>query len=110
MSDGTLKIYSTAVEMGQGITTVLAQIAAHELGLTGEEISVTLGDTDLAQKSGPTTASRQTYVSGNALLMALGKLKERLAEKAGQLLDEAPEKILFQDGEVVSPEGEKGSL
>jgi CO/xanthine dehydrogenase Mo-binding subunit len=108
MSDGTLKVYSTAVEMGQGITTVLAEIAAHELGLTGEEISVTLGDTDLAQKSGPTTASRQTYVSGNALLMALGKLKERLGEKAGQLLDEAPEKILFQDGEVVSPEGGKG--
>ena len=108
MSDGTLKVYSTAVEMGQGITTVLAQIAAHEFGLTGEEISVTLGDTDLAQKSGPTTASRQTYVSGNALLMALGKLKERLAEKAGQLLGEAPEKILFQDGEVVSPEGGKG--
>jgi CO/xanthine dehydrogenase Mo-binding subunit len=108
MSDGTLKVYSTAVEMGQGITTVLALIAAHELGLTREEISVTLGDTDLAQKSGPTTASRQTYVSGNALLMALGKLKKRLAEKAGQLLEEAPEKILFRDGEVVSPEGEKG--
>jgi CO/xanthine dehydrogenase Mo-binding subunit len=108
MSDGTLKVYSTAVEMGQGITTVLAQLAAQELGLTGEEISVTLGDTDLAQKSGPTTASRQTYVSGNALLMALGKLKERLAEKAGQLLDEAPEKILFQDGEIIPPEGGKG--
>jgi CO/xanthine dehydrogenase Mo-binding subunit len=108
MSDGTLKVYSTAVEMGQGITTVLVQIAAHEFGLTGEEISVTLGDTDLAQKSGPTTASRQTYVSGNALLMALGKLKERLAEKAAPLLDEAPEKILFQDGEVVSPERGKG--
>jgi len=107
MSDGTLKVYSTAVEMGQGITTVLAQIAAHEFGLTGEEISVTLGDTDLAQKSGPTTASRQTYVSGNALLIALGRLKGRLAEKAGQLLGGPPEKILFQDGEVVSPEAGK---
>jgi CO/xanthine dehydrogenase Mo-binding subunit len=108
MADGTLKVYSTAVEMGQGITTVLTQIAAEEFGLTGERISIVLGDTDLAQKSGPTTASRQTYVSGNALLMALGKLKERLAEKAGQLLGEAPEKILFQDGEVVSPGGGKG--
>jgi len=108
MSDGTLKVYSTAVEMGQGITTVLNLITAKEFGLTGEEISVGLGDTDLAQKSGPTTASRQTYVSGNALLLALGRLKERITAKAAQLLEEDPKRLVFRDGEIVSPEKERG--
>ena len=108
MSDGTLKVYSTAVEMGQGITTVLNLITAKEFGLTGEEISVGLGDTDLAQKSGPTTASRQTYVSGNALLLALGRLKERITAKAAQLLEEDPKRLVFQDGEIASPEKERG--
>lgn len=107
MSDGTLKIYSTAVEMGQGITDVLAQIASEELGLSQDQISVILGDTDLAQKSGPTTASRQTYVSGNALLVALGKLKERLAGKAAEQLKEEPKKLLFKDGEVLAPDSGK---
>ncbi len=102
MSDGTLKVYSTAVEMGQGISTVLTQIAAKELGLTGDKVSVILGDTDVAQKSGPTTASRQTYVSGNGLLMALGNLKTRILKKASQLLGEDSGELEFRDGEIVS--------
>ena len=102
MSDGTLKVYSTAVEMGQGISTVLAQIAMKELGLTGEKVSIVLGDTDVAQKSGPTTASRQTYVSGNGLLMALGNLKMRILKKASKLVGEDLEELEFGDGEIVS--------
>ena len=104
MSDGTVKVYSTAVEMGQGITSVLSQIAMEEFGLTAAEVSVVLGDTDIAQKSGPTTASRQTYVSGNALLLAARQLKERVAEQAGELLEEDPKTLVFQDGEIVCPE------
>ncbi|NIO11546.1 MAG: molybdopterin-dependent oxidoreductase, partial [Deltaproteobacteria bacterium] len=104
MSDGTVKVYSTAVEMGQGITNVLTQIAMEEFGLPAAQVSVVLGDTDIAQKSGPTTASRQTYVSGNALLLASRKLKARVAAKAGELLEEDPEVLVFRDGEIVSPE------
>jgi len=107
MSDGTLKIYSTAVEMGQGITTVLVQIAAKELGLPGEKISVILGDTDVAQKTGPTTASRQTYVSGNALLMAMANLKARILRKASRLMSEDPGGLEFRDGEIVSSQSKK---
>jgi CO/xanthine dehydrogenase Mo-binding subunit len=107
MSDGTLKVYSTAVEMGQGVTTVLTQIAMEEFGLSSDEVSVVLGDTDISQKSGPSTASRQTYVSGNALLAALKKLKARVSQKAGALLEEDPGKLLFRDSEILSPEGDK---
>jgi CO/xanthine dehydrogenase Mo-binding subunit len=93
LSDGTAVVRSSAIEMGQGVTTILAQIAAEELGLTIDRISVILGDTRATPKSGPTVASRLTYCCGNALLQATQKVRAVLLKEATGLL-EAPEEIL----------------
>lgn len=85
--DGSVAVYSSAVDMGQGVATVLAQVTAESLGVPVEDVSVVLGDSWTAPKAGPSSGSRQTYVSGNAILMATRKLRERLLQRAGQELE-----------------------
>ena len=77
---------------------MLAQIAAEELGLPVERVRVLLCDTDLTPDGGPTTASRQTYVSGNAARYAAATMREALASVAAERMSVPPEQIRFEDG------------
>lgn len=77
-------------------------ITAEELGLPYERVRVLLSDTDLTPDGGPTTASRQTFVSGNAARYAAKGMREILAETASEYLDVAPEQLIFQDGYISS--------
>jgi len=65
-ADGALTLFNGAVDIGQGSTTVLAQIAAEALGVPPSALRLVLGDTDLTPDAGKTSASRQTFVSGAA--------------------------------------------
>ena len=98
--DGTAEIRSSSADMGQGLTTVVAQVTAEELGLPFERVRVLLSDTDLTPDGGPTTASRQTYVTGNAARLAARCMRERLAAVAAERWDLSPELITFADGNV----------
>ena len=69
----------SSAEMGQGLPAVLAACAAEELGIPTERVSVLLGDTDYCPDGGPTTASRQSYVSGNAARLAAKDVARQLA-------------------------------
>jgi CO/xanthine dehydrogenase Mo-binding subunit len=69
----------SSAEMGQGLPAVLAACAAEELGIPTEHVSVLLGDTDHCPDGGPTTASRQSYVSGNAARLAAKDAARQLA-------------------------------
>jgi selenium-dependent xanthine dehydrogenase len=100
--DGTAEIRSAAAEIGQGLPNVLAQITAEELGIPFERVRVLLSDTDLTPDGGPTTASRQTAVSGNAAKFAARGMREMLARVASERLDAPPERIVFRDGSVIA--------
>ncbi|MCZ7663218.1 MAG: xanthine dehydrogenase family protein molybdopterin-binding subunit [Thermoleophilia bacterium] len=100
MVDGSIIVTSSAVDMGQGVRSALALMAAEELGVDPGQVTVLLGDTDTCPKSGPTTGSRQTYVSGNALLAAARALKERMATEAAERLDASPDQLEFREGAV----------
>ena len=78
LTDGTFEVRTSAAELGQGLVTVLRMIVAEELGVDPERVRVMVMDTDLTPDGGPTTASRQTYVSGNAARLAAKKLKSQL--------------------------------
>ena len=69
----------SSAEMGQGLPAVLAACAAEELGIPTERVNVLLGDTDYCPDGGPTTASRQTYVSGNAARLAAKGVVQQLS-------------------------------
>jgi len=69
----------SSAEMGQGLPAVLAACVAEELGVPTNRVSVLLGDTDYCPDGGPTTASRQTYVSGNAARLAARDVAQQFA-------------------------------
>ncbi len=86
--------------MGQGLTVVLAQITAEELGMPVNRVRVLLSDTDLTPDGGPTTASRQTYVSGNAARYAAVTMRDALAAVAAERLSIAPDQLRFEGGQI----------
>src|SRR5581483_9229020 len=97
---GTAEVRTSAAEIGQGLPTILAMITAEELGLPYELVRVLLSDTDWRPDGGPTTASRQTFVTGNAARLAARGMREILAETASEYLDVAPEALVFRNGYI----------
>ncbi|MBI4771337.1 MAG: xanthine dehydrogenase family protein, partial [Chloroflexi bacterium] len=104
--DGSAEVRSSAAEVGQGLVTVLAQITAEELRLPYDRARVLLSDTDLTPDGGPTTASRQTYVTGNAVRLAARALREALAAQLAERYDAPPGEIRFEEGLALIPRGE----
>jgi selenium-dependent xanthine dehydrogenase len=76
-SDGTVTLFHSWTEMGQGVHTVLRQLACEELGLPSERVRVVV-DTERELDTGLTTASRSTVLGGNAVLDAARKLRAEL--------------------------------
>ena len=81
-ADGSIAVAVGTVEMGQGLTTTLLQLAAEALGVPLERVHIAPVDTSRVPDSGPTVASRGTMMSGLAVLDAAGKLRERI-ERVG---------------------------
>ena len=98
--DGSIEVRTSSADMGQGLATVLAQMAAEELGLPYKNVRVLLSDTDKTPNGGPTTASRQTYMSGNAVRLAAANLREMLSKVVAEELDCPPETLRFEEGLV----------
>ena len=87
-TDGSVTLYHSWTEMGQGVHTVLQQIACQELGLPPERVQVVV-DTERELDTGQTTASRSTVLGGRAVIDAAARLRAALAhasveELAGQ--------------------------
>ena len=83
-ADGTVTLYQSWTEMGQGLYTVLAQIVCEQLGLTPDRVRVTT-DTERELDGGQTTASRGTVLGGRGVIAAAARLRDRLAELDGPL-------------------------
>ncbi len=96
--DGTVEVRTSSADMGQGLAHVLAQCTAEELTLPYEHVRVLLSDTDLTPDGGPTTASRQTYMSGNAARIAAANLREVLSATAAEIMDVPPDQIYYEEG------------
>ncbi len=89
--DGTITLFSGALDIGQGSNTIMAQIAAEALGVPASRIRLVTGDTDLTRDAGKTSASRQTFVSGNAVRLAAEDLRAQLARLGNADLAALPE-------------------
>ena len=80
---GRLYLYNGAQEIGQGTATILPQIFADAVGLPVALVDQVMGDTDLTADAGKSSASRQTFVSGNAAKFAGEELRRTLLKLAG---------------------------
>ena len=89
--DGSFQVRTSSAELGQGLPTVLRLIAAEELEQAPEKVYVLLSDTDLTPDGGPTTASRQTFVTGNAVRQAAQALRQLITSELAEIYDVPPE-------------------
>lgn len=101
--DGTLEARSSSAELGQGLVTVLQMIGAEEMGMDVNNVRVLLSDTDLTPDGGPTTASRQSYITGNAVRKASEALRELIQSTLAEKYDCPPGEIRFVEGLVQVP-------
>lgn len=83
--DGKIVVMMGAVEFGQGCDTVMAQIAAQELGVSIRRIDMAIIDSNYTLDGGITTASRQTFVSGNAVKTVSTLFKATLLKYAAKI-------------------------
>jgi CO/xanthine dehydrogenase Mo-binding subunit len=99
-ADGTFQVRSSSAEMGQGLVTVMRLTVAEEMSVPPEQVRVLVMDTDLTPNGGPTTASRQTYVTGNASRYAAKTLRDQITATMAEKYDVRPEQIRFENGIV----------
>jgi xanthine dehydrogenase molybdenum-binding subunit len=97
-SDGHVQVRTSSAEMGQNLIGVLAACTAEELGLPFNQVDVLVMDTDLTPDGGPTTASRQTFLSGNAARLAARAMRERMQAVLAEKFDAPPDVIAFHEG------------
>ena len=97
---GEIRLFTGASDIGQGSDTVLLQIASEALGLSLEEIRLIRADTAVTTDAGATSASRQTYISGNAIINAIKNLKQEVLKEVSGLLGEDEKTLFIEDGEV----------
>ncbi|MBD0317291.1 MAG: xanthine dehydrogenase family protein molybdopterin-binding subunit [Thermoleophilia bacterium] len=98
--DGTLVVRIGVPDIGGGQASSLVQIASEVIGVEPDAIVIHIGDSALTPLTGTTTATRQLYMSGNAVLQAAGELKEGLRPLAAELLDADPDDVEFAGGAV----------
>jgi carbon-monoxide dehydrogenase large subunit len=96
--DGTAIVAAGTSPHGQGNATVFAQIAADELGIDFDGITVRFGDTETVQQGIGTMGSRAVAVCGDAVRRAAITIRERAVQIAAHLLEAAPEDIEVSEG------------
>ncbi|TQS25115.1 aerobic carbon-monoxide dehydrogenase large subunit [Microbispora sp. KK1-11] len=99
-SDGRVHVSTGLTSQGQGHETVFAQIAATELGVPIEKVSVVTGDTRRFGYAVGTFASRAAVMSGNAIALACRKVREKALRIAAEALEADPRDLEITDGMV----------
>ena len=102
--DGKVRATSGASSHGQGHETTFAQMLADDLGVPMDDIAIVHGDTGQVREGTGTFGSRSQVVGGTALLLASGKVKEKMRRFAAQMLETQPGDLGFRDG-MIGPAG-----
>ncbi len=98
--DGRVAILSGKIEMGQGVMTSLAQMAADELGVSLQAIDMIMGDTDQCVPDGGTFGSLSTRVFGPALRAAAAAARSVLLDMAAEKLKVPKERLGVEAGTI----------
>ncbi|HEY7356960.1 MAG TPA: molybdopterin cofactor-binding domain-containing protein, partial [Ktedonobacterales bacterium] len=104
---GHVYVSTAASTQGQGHYTTFAQIAANELGVPLEKVTVTTGDSSQFRWGSGTYASRAMTVAGSAVALAARAVREKAAQLAADLLEASPDDLEFENG-MVSVKGAPG--
>jgi xanthine dehydrogenase large subunit len=101
-TDGSILANHGGVEMGQGLYTKVAQVAAEVFGVPLSQVRVAATRTDKVPNTSPTAASSGADLNGMAVLNAATAIRDRMAQVAADRFEVLPEQIRFQDGQVLA--------
>jgi 4-hydroxybenzoyl-CoA reductase alpha subunit len=97
---GKVNVFTGASDLGQGAETVLAQIAAEELGMRFEDITIIAADTETTPVDLGAVGSRTTFTSGNAVKSAATAVKKQLLEEASEQLEANKDDLEAREGNI----------
>src|SRR5205823_6272485 len=106
-ADGTVTVFTGKVELGQGIVTALAQIAAEELDVPLGRVTMVSGDTGRTPNEGQTAGSQSVENSGTALRLAGSEVRAILLELAAKKFGVAADTLSVSDGVISARDGRK---
>jgi 4-hydroxybenzoyl-CoA reductase subunit alpha len=98
---GRVAVFSGASEIGQGVDSMVAYVAAEELGVPLEYVRVYAGDTDFTPVDLGAYSSRVTFMLGNACLDAARKLRRKVQEAVAEQWECAPKEVLLAGGRAL---------
>jgi CO/xanthine dehydrogenase Mo-binding subunit len=101
-TDGSVIVSTGLVDMGQGAATTISMIVAEELGITSDKIRFLDADTSGTPDSGPTVASRTTFMAGNAARQGCRELLKRIKPVAAEILGPRAGSLKFEYNFVYS--------
>jgi aldehyde oxidoreductase len=108
--DGHFVVYCSAADYGQGIGTVMAQIAAETLGVPRDRVELVNADTARTPDSGIQGASRATYWVGNAVRDAAIRLEQRVVAAAAEMLECSPDALALAEDALRCDGGNPGAV
>jgi len=101
-SDGHFVVYCSAPDYGQGISTVMVQLAADSLGIPRHCIELVNADTALTPDSNVQGASRATYFIGSSVRNAISNLKQEIFAVAAEMVDHDPSELILGANRVAA--------
>ncbi len=105
--NGKATLWVGTVDYGQGSSTIFCQMVAEQLGLGLEDVTIIHGDTANTPNCGSTVATKQTYVTGNAIKAATDKIRKDILEIVGSEWKVREDDLQFGDGKVFLKNGNR---
>ena len=102
-ADRTVTVFSGKVELGQGIETAMAQIAAEELDVPLDRVALVAGDTAIGPNEGFTAGSQSIEQGGTAMRAACAEVRKLFVETAARRLEVSAAELAVRDGTIEVP-------
>jgi len=99
-ADGSVDVITAAVEHGQGVLTVLAQMASEELSVPIHRVRCVMPDTAVSPFDRSSSSSRTVFTMGNAVRSAAADVRRQLLDLAGSVLEASPDDLDLADGRI----------
>lgn len=109
-STGSVTVFTGKAELGQGIATALQQIAAEELGLPFNALTMVTADTGRTANEGYTAGSHSMQDSGTAIRHAAAQVREILLGEAARQMGVPADQLRIEGGQVLAPGGNRRSF
>ncbi len=105
--DGSFAVYVGSSGVGQGVETIMAQIAADALEVPIEKVTVYHGSTTYLPEGYGSYGSRATVMGGSAIVQTANALIEKMRAAAGERLGIAPASVTWHEGVATAPDGRR---